>query len=68
MSLIDSLFLPARPARRISLSALFSLHRQRRALSELSPELLDDIGVTQRDAAEEAARPLWDAPDHWFRR
>ena len=63
----------ARPARHPSLAkrlmarlALASaLHQQRAALARLDPHLLDDIGLTRPQALSEAARPLWDAPDHW---
>ncbi|MGB3243063.1 MAG: DUF1127 domain-containing protein [Sulfitobacter sp.] len=42
-----------------------ALWRSRRALSHLTPEQLADIGVTPKQAEKEAARPFWDAPDHW---
>lgn len=44
---------------------LLALHRQRQALNDLDPRLLDDIGVS-RDAAEaEARRAPWDVPSTW---
>jgi uncharacterized protein YjiS (DUF1127 family) len=46
------------------LSAL-SLHRQRNRLAKLDDAQLDDIGITRAQANKEAARPFWDAPDHW---
>jgi len=42
---------------------VFAAHdvwRQRRALAELDDHRLDDLGLTRRDAAREAARPIWD--------
>lgn len=36
--------------------------RQRRALADLPPELLRDIGLDREAAAAEAARPVWDLP------
>lgn len=33
--------------------------RQREALSKLDDRLLDDIGVTRRQASAEAAKPFW---------
>ena len=36
-------------------------YRQRRALRELSPEILQDIGISQEDALLEAAKPFWKA-------
>lgn len=56
-----------RPASRRSISALryLDLYRQRRALASLDEAALLDIGLTRDIAAKEAARPMWDAPDHW---
>lgn len=34
-------------------------HRQRRALHQLSDELLKDIGVSRADALREASKPFW---------
>jgi uncharacterized protein YjiS (DUF1127 family) len=42
-----------------------SLQRQRRHLARLDDAQLADIGLTRAQAEKEAARPLWDAPDHW---
>lgn len=36
------------------------LRRERRALARLSPDLLRDVGLSEGDAAREAARPFWD--------
>ena len=47
------------------LSALNTLWRQRKALSELEPHLLDDIAVSAKMAKNEANRPIWDIPSHW---
>ena len=41
--------------------------RHRRALLDLDRRLLDDIGLTRAQALREAERPLWDAPNHWFK-
>lgn len=35
--------------------------RQRLALRELEPRLLDDVGLTPAQAAREAAKPFWRA-------
>lgn len=40
-------------------------HRTRRALRRLDARLLDDIGLSETEAACEARRRIWDAPDHW---
>lgn len=42
------------------------LRRQRRALLELSDEVLKDIGISRADAMREAGRPFWDTEvDSW---
>lgn len=41
--------------------------RSRRALARLDAALLDDIGLTERQARNEANRPAWDAPHSWTR-
>ncbi len=46
---------------------LLSLARQRRALARLDDHMLEDIGITRDDALAEAARPVWDAPNNWFK-
>ncbi|MCG7494314.1 DUF1127 domain-containing protein [Thalassobius sp. Cn5-15] len=45
--------------------AMQSLYRQRRALSALDSAALKDLGLTRAEAEVEAARPIWDAPNHW---
>ena len=52
-------------ARRLSLSAMASLARQRRALARLDADRLADIGLSRLEADAEAARPAWDAPRVW---
>lgn len=47
------------------LRAARSLRRERRALSELNPAALRDVGLSAAAAEREARRPFWDAPDHW---
>jgi len=71
MSLLAFLaHLRARPrisfARR--LLGLIALRRSRRALGHLDARLMRDIGVDAIEARTEAARPTWDAPEHWFDR
>lgn len=48
-----------------SLMRAVFLARQRRALRDIDDHILKDIGLTRRQAEQEAARPFWDAPDHW---
>lgn len=45
----------------------FAARKQRHDLRRLDPHLLDDIGISARDAEAEATRPLWDVPRHWQR-
>ena len=49
----------------LRLRAMLATHQQRRALLALDAHLLADIGLTRAEAMDEAARPLWDAPQHW---
>ncbi|PRY74688.1 uncharacterized protein YjiS (DUF1127 family) [Marivita geojedonensis] len=70
MSLMDTVFgrLYA-PRHRSSvinrLNSAMALHRSRARLARLEPHLLDDIGLDAERAAEEASRPIWDAPSCW---
>ncbi|MEQ8898123.1 MAG: hypothetical protein RID23_13630 [Roseovarius sp.] len=59
----------ARPhtRRRASLLDLLALVRQRRKLAELDDAALRDMGLTRREALDEARRPAWDVPHHWIR-
>ncbi|KEP69073.1 hypothetical protein DL1_05635 [Thioclava dalianensis] len=41
------------------------LRRSRRALSRLSRDGLEDIGLSAQEACREAERPYWDAPSYW---
>jgi uncharacterized protein YjiS (DUF1127 family) len=50
------------PSLRDSIVAVVRLHErwcQRRALLDLDDRLLRDIGITRRQAEEEARKPLW---------
>jgi len=47
--------------------SMMSLYRQRRALKRLDASALADMGITAEEAAQEAARPLWNAPRHFKR-
>ena len=49
------------------LSLLRGTARSRRRLAELDAHQLQDIGLSARDAAEEAGRPFWDVPAHWLK-
>lgn len=48
-----------------TLRSLWSLSRSRSALARLDKAQLEDIGVTAEEARKEAARSVWDVPQHW---
>ena len=52
---------------RLSLLNLLALGRSRKALTSLSENQLQDIGISRTQARKEAARPIWDAPTSWTR-
>lgn len=47
------------------LSHFYNVWRQRQALKSLNREALEDIGISYRDASNEARRSFWDAPSTW---
>lgn len=51
-----------------TLSHAYSLWRERQALARLDAQLLRDIGKSADEAAQEANRPVWDAPALWQNR
>ena len=53
--------------RRASLLDLLALGRQRRKLARLDDAALRDMGLTRKEARDEAKRPAWDVPHHWIR-
>ena len=57
----------ATPGFLVSLAGMYGLWRTRRALAELEPHLLADVGLTAEEAEKEANRPAWDVPGHWKR-
>lgn len=57
---------PRRSVLKLVLAAL-ALRRSRLRLRDLDAHLLRDIGLSPAEAACEAQRPAWDAPDHWLR-
>ncbi|MGH1414250.1 MAG: DUF1127 domain-containing protein [Pelagimonas sp.] len=59
-------FAPAISLRPLTvLRSWLSTAQQRKSLASLDAAALKDIGVTKTQAQSEAARPFWDAPDHW---
>lgn len=70
-ALLDTLARPGRPRLPSFLRALQqarALRRQRLRLRELDDRMLRDVGLTRAQAEDEAQRPPWDAPGHWFER
>lgn len=53
--------------RRLALTDLAELARQRRALARLDADRLDDLGLSHDEARTEAARPIWDVPGTWIK-
>ncbi|MFT5065385.1 MAG: hypothetical protein ACJAXK_000316 [Yoonia sp.] len=49
------------------LSTWRALGRQRRDLAKLDTQQLCDVGISAKQAAAEADRPVWDVPAHWTR-
>jgi uncharacterized protein YjiS (DUF1127 family) len=43
-----------------AVARIHAVHVSRRDLAELAPRLLDDVGITQRQALNEAGRAPWD--------
>jgi uncharacterized protein YjiS (DUF1127 family) len=41
------------------LVSAYQRHRQRRALAQLDPRLLRDVGLTSEQARLESAKPFW---------
>ena len=55
-------------SRSLSVNTLWSaltLMKSRRALAALTPAQLQDLGLTEKQAEQEAKRPFWDAPEWW---
>lgn len=49
------------------LIAAFRARRSRAQLSALDDRMLEDVGITPREAAREHHKPLWDVPAHWLK-
>lgn len=56
-----------RARRSTSLFDLIALYGQRRALTRLDDAALKDVGLSRKDALQEAGRPIWDVPAHWVK-
>ncbi len=50
-----------------SLARADGVYRQRQALAKMTDHMLDDIGISRTEALTEAAKPLWDVPQHWLK-
>ena len=49
------------------LSRMNALRKQRALLKSLPAKRLADLGVSAKQAHQEANRPIWDVPSHWQR-
>ena len=47
------------------IATMIAVAHQRNALRHLDPHLLDDIGLSEAEVAQETSRPLWDVPAFW---
>ncbi|WP_297339076.1 DUF1127 domain-containing protein [Pseudophaeobacter sp.] len=56
---------PARLSLLSFVTTRLELLRQRRSLRALDARALEDIGISRRDALQEAGRSVWDAPESW---
>jgi len=64
---VSGRFAPLHVPPALRLTDLLALSRQRRALADLDPHVLADIGLTRDEALTEARRPIWDVPESWRR-
>lgn len=66
-----TMIIASRPASRsrntflAGLGRVLSVWSQRQKLKSLDDRALNDMGITRRQALEEARRPIWDAPQTW---
>lgn len=44
---------------------MIAVASQRRALRNLDPDQLADVGITPQAALQEARKPVWDIPEYW---
>jgi len=60
---------PARKASALfqAISAAFAARKQRKSLKSLDNTQLNDVGLSYRQALDEAKRPIWDVPAYWRR-
>ena len=58
----------AASAPRPTLRQRLAVWKSRRDLAQLDRAALKDVGLTLREAREEAARTLWDVPASWTNR
>ena len=63
-------FSARKPRKSGALGWLVTLHAiwaERRTLRAMEAHRLKDLGLTRGEAAREAKRPAWDAPERWLR-
>lgn len=66
-ALITGLVSKRRPGILKTVTNMAQLYKERRALASLDAAALADIGVSRQEAASEAQRPVWDAPNYWHK-
>lgn len=49
------------------LAGAIAARRERARLAELDDHLLQDLGLSYREALYEARKPVWDVPAHWMK-
>jgi len=49
------------------LRAALANRRSRNNLRTLDAHMLNDVGLTEREAQKEVNRPVWDVPGHWMK-
>jgi len=49
------------------LASLIDLWRSRQALAKLDAHALQDIGISAKEAQNEAQKPVWDVPKNWLK-
>ena len=64
--LFGALTSPRKSRKQKGVLSYLELRRQRRALACMDTAQLNDLGLTREEAMIEAARPIWDAPNHWM--
>ena len=60
-------FAPSKPSALARILAGLALWRSRKQLAELEPHQLNDLGISRKQANQEANRAIWDVPAQWIK-